>query len=141
MNIHMHCDVVIMPDGQRIAAASFDDVDPYRRVHTPTYGLYFDDRWEPPWPYEVVKWPDYGLPANLARFRRSLRALSARASSDGSVEIGCLGGHGRTGTALACLVVIAGVPPANAVSWVRKHYCNQAVETTEQEQFVSAFRA
>ena len=35
------------------------------------------------------------------------------------VEIGCLGGSGRTGTVLACMAVLAGVPPAEAVDWVR----------------------
>jgi len=51
-------------------------------------------------------------------------------------EIGCLGGHGRTGTALACLAVLAGHSPADAVAWVRTHYCDHAVETDDQAAFV-----
>ena len=55
------------------------------------------------------------------------------------VEIGCLGGHGRTGTALACLAVLTGVPPGEAVAWVRAAYREKAVETDEQRAFVAAF--
>ena len=54
------------------------------------------------------------------------------------VELGCLGGHGRTGTALACLAVLSGVPAPDATAWVRSAYCNEAVETPEQEAFVRA---
>ena len=55
------------------------------------------------------------------------------------VEIGCLGGHGRTGSALACLAVLTGVPADGAVDWVRAHYCPDAVETDEQRAFVEKF--
>lgn len=55
------------------------------------------------------------------------------------VEVGCLGGHGRTGTALACLAVLAGHPAGDAVAWVRSGYCAKAVETPGQEAFIAAF--
>ena len=54
------------------------------------------------------------------------------------VEVGCLGGHGRTGTALACLAVLTGHPSRDAVAWVRSSYCAKAVETQGQEAFVAA---
>jgi hypothetical protein len=83
-----------------------------RRVDDPerTFGLYLDAQWQPTWPAEVVDW-----------------------------EVGCLGGSGRTGTALACMTVLAGVPPADAVGWVRNAYRPQAVETVEQEAWVQWF--
>jgi protein-tyrosine phosphatase len=56
------------------------------------------------------------------------------------VEIACSGGHGRTGTALACLVVLDGLPTADAVGYVRQHYSRHAVETPWQRRFVSRFR-
>jgi protein-tyrosine phosphatase len=55
------------------------------------------------------------------------------------VEIGCLGGHGRTGTALACLAIRTGHPAGDAVDWVRTVYCSSAVETPEQEAFVAEY--
>jgi len=35
------------------------------------------------------------------------------------VEFGCAGGHGRTGTALACMAILDGVPGTEAVAFVR----------------------
>jgi protein-tyrosine phosphatase len=55
------------------------------------------------------------------------------------VEIACGGGRGRTGTALACLAVLDGVPPGDAVAYVRAHYHRRAVETYWQRRFVSRF--
>jgi protein-tyrosine phosphatase len=61
-----------------------------------------------------------------------------RARAGQRVEIGCLGGHGRTGTALACLAVLSGEPANQAVAWVRTNYCSNAIETPEQAAFVSS---
>ena len=62
-----------------------------------------------------------------------------RGRDGGLVEVGCLGGSGRTGTVLACMAVLAGVPPAEAVAWVRVSYRPEAVETAEQEAWVWSF--
>jgi protein-tyrosine phosphatase len=48
-------------------------------------------------------------------------------------------GSGRTGTVLACMAVLAGVPPPEAVEWVRANYRPEAVETVEQEAWVRWF--
>ena len=53
------------------------------------------------------------------------------------VEIACIGGHGRTGTALACLAILDGVPRASAVAFVRTHYDQKAVETFWQRRYVA----
>jgi len=50
-----------------------------------------------------------------------------------------MGGRGRTGTALACVAVLDGVPADQAVDYVRRHYHPDAVETEEQRQFVAEF--
>src|SRR2546423_625210 len=52
------------------------------------------------------------------------------------VEVGCVAGHGRPGTALACMAVLAGVPADEAVDWIRDHYCVKAVEPPYQEPWV-----
>ena len=54
-----------------------------------------------------------------------------------SVEVGCLGGHGRTRTALACLAVLTGTPANDAVARVEPIIRDRAVETDAQEQFVT----
>jgi hypothetical protein len=40
---------------------------------------------------------------------------------------------------LACFAVLSGVPPAEAVAWVRAHYVPTAVETPAQERWVAWF--
>ncbi|TGA98824.1 protein phosphatase, partial [Streptomyces sp. MZ04] len=51
----------------------------------------------------------------------------------------CGGGKGRTGTALACIAVLDGVPSGDAVAYVREHYAARAVETPWQRRFVTRF--
>jgi hypothetical protein len=39
------------------------------------------------------------------------------------------------------MAVLSGVPPDDAVSWVRSHYQPSAIETIEQESWVRWFAA
>jgi len=134
--VHLHHSRVLLPDGTAVTAVSYDDLDPYDRGRQPDYGLYLDRKWEPPWPHEYLDWPDFGVPDSSVHAISTLKAMLKRAQDGESVEIGCLGGHGRTGTALACAAVLTGCPPDKAVDWVRIHYCPQAIETLAQEMFV-----
>jgi len=139
--VHRHREVVVLPDGTPVAAASFDPADPYTRDRTPDFGLYLDGRWAPPWLHREIDWPDFGVPTDPSVFAAALQSVLERARRGERVEIGCLGGHGRTGTALACLAVLAGAAPDDAVAWVRSAYCADAVETDEQQDFVASFVA
>lgn len=106
----------------------------------PVFGLYLLDH-EPPtftWSGRWVHWPDFGLPADDADALAALREALERADWE-RVELACLGGRGRTGTALSCLAVLDGVPASEAVAYVREHYSSHAVETPEQEAYVRAF--
>ena len=60
-------------------------------------------------------------------------------AATGRAEVACGGGRGRTGTALACLAVLDGVPPGEAVAYVRRHYDRRAVETPWQKRYVTRF--
>ncbi|MVA77072.1 protein phosphatase [Auraticoccus sp. F435] len=97
-----------------------------------------DPRWRPGWPHDHHAWPDLGVPDDASAALAALAALLARARDGEQVEIGCLGGHGRTGTALAALAVLTGEDPRSAVAWVRARYCPMAVETAEQEEWVAS---
>jgi protein-tyrosine phosphatase len=55
------------------------------------------------------------------------------------VDFACGGGRGRTGTALACLAVLDGVPADRAVEFVRRNYDAHAVETPWQKRYVRHF--
>jgi hypothetical protein len=137
---HLHRTLVTLPSGTEVWAVSFDASDPYSRDRTPDFGLYLDEKWEPRWDHTKVPWPDFGVPPDVDALRDRLSSVLARATAGDRVEIGCLGAHGRTGTALACLAIIDGHDPDSAVAWVRTNYCDRAIETPEQEAFVRAFR-
>ncbi len=138
---HVHRSAVELADGTVVTAVSFAGDDPYGRDVTPAFGLYLDVRWRPPWPHAHADWPDFGLPDDAGALRSSLLALLDHARAGDPVEIGCLGGHGRTGTALGCLAVLTGTPADEAVAWVRDRYCDMAVETDAQRAFVESFGA
>lgn len=136
---HLHRTAVELGNGTSVTAVSFLGGEPYLRDAQPALGLYLDPRWDPPWPHEHLAWPDFGVP-DADTLHAALRKVLARALRGDAVEIGCLGGHGRTGTALACLAVMTGTPQEHAVDWVRAHYCADAVETSEQQSFVEMFK-
>ncbi|MBY8340888.1 MULTISPECIES: protein-tyrosine phosphatase family protein [Streptomyces] len=107
----------------------------------PSYALYLLGRQPPPVPWEFrwVRWPDFRLPADRADARAALIEAWRRAAEE-RVEIACGGGRGRTGTALACLAILDGVPAEEAVDFVRRHYDRRAVETPWQKRYVRRFR-
>jgi hypothetical protein len=128
---------VTLPDGTRIRASSIRE----RRGQDSarSFGLYMDQWWRPTWPSEMIGWPDRGVPARPEQAVGQIERAFARASRGELVEIGCFGGLGRTGTVLACMAVLAGVAPADAVGWVRRNYDARAVETPAQERWVLWF--
>lgn len=134
---HRHRDPVAVADGVTVVAVSYDPTDPYARTAEPDFGLYLDPRWQPPWPHDHLDWPDFGVPTDRREVLAALESVLVRARSGEQVEIGCLGGHGRTGTALACLAVLTGGSATDAIELVRNSYCQKAIETPDQERFVA----
>lgn len=109
---------------------------------TPTLGVYLLGKPPPPtaWESRWLRWPDFRLPTDRAEAGDVLTDVWERAGAE-RVEVACGGGRGRTGTALACLAVIDGVPPDEAVDFVRRHYDRHAVETPWQRRYVRRFTA
>jgi len=107
----------------------------------PTFALYLLGRRPPPVPWEArwLRWADFWLPSDRAATAEALHEAWTRAATE-RVEIACAGGHGRTGTALACLAVLDGIPQREAVAYVREHYAARAVETPWQRRFVIRFQ-
>ena len=103
----------------------------------PHFGLYLQGRPSPPvaWDSRWLRWPDFRLPADPVEARRALAELWQRSGRE-RVEIACGGGSGRTGTALACVAILDGVPAADAVRHVRQHYDPRAIETPCQRGIV-----
>ncbi|MFJ4691608.1 protein phosphatase [Streptomyces sp. NPDC088766] len=131
--------VLRLPSGRLVRGRGLRrPLDP--TVPVPTYGLYLLGGAPPavPWEARWIRWPDFRLPADRADARTAL-AEAWRRAADGRLEVACGGGRGRTGTALACLAVLDGVPAAGAVEFVRRHYDRHAVETPWQRRYVRRF--
>ena len=117
------------------SASAFHWIDP--QAPAADVGLWLDESWSPHG--EVIEWPDGGVPRDEAAAAEAIRRAFREARAGKRVEVGCIAAHGRTGTALACMAVLAGVPAADAVAWVREHYCEKAVEPPFQEPWVLWF--
>ncbi|GAA4675941.1 protein-tyrosine phosphatase family protein [Nocardioides nanhaiensis] len=127
--------VVVLPDGRRVRAAPLHA--PRAELPEPQLHLVLLGR-EPdplPWPVHWVRWPDFRSPADTATTLAALREAHAHALTE-RVEVSCRGGVGRTGTALAALAVLSGLPPGEAVAWVREHHHPRAVETPLQRRWL-----
>jgi len=130
---------VRLPNGIVLTARALVE----RRARDPErdYGLYLDPAWRPTWPADVIEWPDFGLPSDPRAAAAAIAAAYRRATDGARIEIGCIGGAGRTGTVIACMAVLAGLPAGDAVDWVRGNYRRDAVETADQARWVSWFAA
>ncbi|GAA3165717.1 hypothetical protein GCM10010531_17850 [Blastococcus jejuensis] len=130
--------VLTLPSGRRVRGRAWRHVPPGPLPDLGVYLLTHQPR-APAWDSRWVRWRDFSLPARPALLRAVLVEVWARAA-DERVEVACRGGIGRTGTALACLAILDGVRPAQAVAFVRAGYRARAVETRVQAAFVAAFR-
>lgn len=132
--------VLVLADGRRIRGRGLRR--PLLDGPEPEFGLYLLGKEPPPvaWASRWLRWPDFRLPSDPADARAAFVELFERCATE-RVEVACGGGRGRTGTALACLCVLAGTPPEDAVAYVREHYDHRAVETPWQRRYVRRFRA
>jgi rhodanese/phosphatase family protein len=130
--------VLALPSGRLIRGRGLRH--PMPSGHPPAFGVYLLGRPPPElgWEARWVRWPDFWLPSDPAAAARAFAEAWRRAAGE-RVEIACGGGKGRTGTALACLAILDGVPAEQAVAFVRRHYDPHAVETPWQRRFVRRF--
>lgn len=130
--------VLTLPSGRLVRGRGLRE--PMPAGADPQFGLYLLGAAPEPtsWPQRWLRWPDFRLPADPADARDALLDVWRRCA-DERVEIACNGGRGRTGTALACLSVLDGVAPGEAVAFVRAHYHPRAVETPWQRRYVTRF--
>lgn len=88
----------------------------------------------------VRRWPmpDGSTPRDVHEMHDLLEEIAiARESTH--VAVACMGGVGRTGTVVACALVDAGWEPSAAIAEIRRVRHPTAVETADQEAFVTAF--
>lgn len=130
--------VLALPSGRLIRGRGLRGPDP--GGPDPEFGLYVvgSAMHGVPWEYRWVAWPDFRLPADPAAAREAFTEAWQRSATE-RVEVACMGGRGRTGTTLACIAVLDGVPAREAVGYVRQHYNPKAAETRRQRRFVARF--
>lgn len=88
----------------------------------------------------TVPWPDMGTPGcSIGDFRTIVRWVLGQLQQGKTVDIGCIGAHGRTGTFVACLLTEQGMPSRQAIAQVRKEHCDLAIETSEQTEYIHKF--
>ncbi|THV32041.1 protein-tyrosine phosphatase family protein [Glycomyces paridis] len=106
----------------------------------PQFALYLLGKEPPavPWESEWIRWPDFRLPSDKGAFPAALARALDRTTAE-RVEFACHGGNGRTGTALACLAILDGLPAPEALAYVRTNYARTAVETPGQKRFIKRF--
>lgn len=139
------------------ASAWFDRPQGHVDMDWPDVGLYLDGSWTQvtmlcspgfkprfaryrPAKVIVYPWPDLGVPREPVRFMRAVKWILQQAEQGKRVEIGCAGGHGRTGTTLATMLVLQGMIPARAAQKIRRAYCHEAIETRAQMQIIHSAR-
>ena len=132
--------IVELPDGRRIRCRGLRT--PLAPGSEPADVGYYLLRRQPHrhgWETRWIRWLDFRLPSDPAAALGSLREAHDRAASE-RVELACGGGVGRTGTALAVLAVLSGVPKDEAVDWVRSHHHPRSVETPWQRWWLRGVR-
>jgi hypothetical protein len=93
-----------------------------------------------PWDEQKVVEVQYSItdmhaPSNVARFKKMVTWLCNQLQEGKTVHVGCIGGHGRTGTVISAIVAEM-TGKKDAIQWVRKHYCKKAVEAKSQIEFL-----
>lgn len=124
---------ILLPNGVTIYASSHHHFRDKDELH-PDFGVYLDTIWSPDCLAYSIPWNDHGLPTiSLDDVGHVAISLMEYAKAGKKIEIGCIGGHGRTGTLIAMLAILGGVRGKNAVRWVHKNYCEEAIESDQQE--------
>ena len=118
----------------------------------PTAAAYFDDRWtigqmfsndgtvtkaEDEITTLVVQWPDFGK-IDIDVLTRAVEWVQSRLDEGEQVEIGCIAGHGRTGSFAAAMCIVQGLSADDAVLYVKSYYCTKAVESKPQKDMLTA---
>lgn len=114
--IHKDCDVYVSLQSGSTSGLSSDpwEEKPVVEIH-----------------YSIL---DGAAPKNVTRFKKMIDYLCNQLQAGKKVHVGCIGGHGRTGTVLAA--VVAQLGEKDAIRYVRDHYCSKAVESREQVRFL-----
>jgi len=127
--------LLTLPSGVRVRGRRIRDA-----AGPADFALLLADGPIPDWPHRRIRWPDFWVPLDRADALDALHEAHRRAQAGERVEACCRGGVGRTGTTLAALAVLDGLPPAAAIALVRREYNPRAVETPWQRRWLTKVR-
>lgn len=87
--------------------------------------------------YELwLNWGDYGKPPVSRDIWKKIYSEAKRMKVKNLIFC-CTGGHGRTGTALAAMLICCAKQTAKeAADFVRENYCEDAIESLSQEEYL-----
>jgi hypothetical protein len=123
-------DLVLNLSGTKLAKTSHDI--PIKELKK--WENYVSDS-EPSFREIALNWPDRGTVSLPSGWWKDL--LKHIQNKHLKMLVFCIGGHGRTGTAVASMLVVGlGWEPKKACEWVWKHYCDEAIETEKQVDYV-----
>lgn len=144
-----------LEDNLSIFASAWRDVKYAADQNVFDVGVYMYDSWQVgvtvtaglnvPWSgHDVAKqvildWPDFNIPDKDVPMVEIVKWMLAQMGEGVRFETGCMGGHGRTGTMLACLLAAQGVAPGTALKRVRAEHCDKAIENQKQGEYVATF--
>lgn len=135
---------VTMPDGTVIYASSsrsWAAESTTGPMFTPDLGIYLDGCWKPDTIAYHVGCPDYNIPLPSVTQVLWIAEEGLRLAREGQrVEVGCIGGHGRTGLMLAVMATLTQPDIEDAVTYVQTNYCSHAVESEVQEWYVEGIK-
>lgn len=83
-----------------------------------------------------IDWPDFSTPDLLKTWWEQFVVGLRNLPPDSNVGMYCEGGHGRTGTAMSILAALTEQTDKDPVAWLRKRYCDEAVESWRQIDYI-----
>ena len=100
-----------------------------------------------PYPWNMVTDPviefqynitDGCAPKDVKEFKKMIDWVTDQLNEGKRIHVGCIGGHGRTGTFLAALVsnFKVALDTDDPIQWVRDNHCQKAVESESQVNFL-----
>lgn len=138
--------------GATVYASAYIDRPRTGHWKWPEIGVYLSERWIEEVPMASFHWagpvlgpskqvvvlpcPDGGCPLYEDDTERVFAYALNAARANRFVEVGCHAGHGRTGMALAALMIVAGLDAETAMLKVWNDYCQHAIETLGQERYL-----
>jgi hypothetical protein len=141
-----------LPDGHTIFLSGTSHLKSEAEGTLPTAAVYLDTLWTAGQAFSndgtvtaaedeiatlVVQWPDFKA-IELDTLKRALEWAQQQLDAGEDLEVGCIGGHGRTGSFAAALCITQGLSAEEAVLYVKSHYCTKAIETPAQREMLAS---